>query len=854
MKNALDAIASRNSKELSFGVHSQRAMQVPSTREQRNTPVAASYGPKSRLRGFLHQLECSSIPADPALRQEFWQICCRPHANPASKAAILAYVNRRISRVSSNSSSHVQSSTSSAVEIYRAMLLVFFAEPRRAPPTWVIHHATKLMSPSHFSSSIFQTLAYADNPDSLAILHRSPLQSSPSRTHVVELWRVVSFLAAIERNLMHLPSPCPESVLSGLTMAWKRWLGVEPFLKLPSPVCQYITVSFLRCATATGLCDIACEGIARLLADLESILSKIRRKSKYLKSLHRALVLASLRHPKALQIIRVGLEAHPHPLREEVDPSRTLPPPLIHLLQAAIDHPSSNFFESTTVLRLLLAHGDLTTALDYSISMGANSCELLWGLLAYFETQNISHLPPVAASQFATLFLRLPIDSDTSEYRLRQYHHTLLLLVHSGQGDAAVQGFLRACCAPTIQERNLATFFHALCMMRKYRAIVWLLESLPPTSPVLAPAVWQTLSLFRRFLLPSAFKKKLLSAVRNLNQSTSHPLSVPACPKSFTGPREALWKLVHRAYALPATTRQLKGYISNYLAAHSPSDLPGETIKSFSNASHVVLRLFLEMRHERKARDFFKEMEGLGLYKERTEARTKALNILLGRGRKQGGVPGLVRGKVRQVRMKNAIKKVHGLVRRYRMGLASRFSSTGQRYLSPYTPGKVSTTITSSIGSIHSSPDRVSLNAYLCTIFNSGEAAPSSLLRHIFDRLILDGYPYGTEDPIYAPFTRKLDDKGRFLLPSELFDPSSPHKMKRESVFLNERLSGGLKVATFLPRAIHLQGIDLTRHVIPLYKMFARAFEERGDKYSTRKVAKILREVRKIAGEQDAGG
>jgi len=159
------------------------------------------------------------------------------------------------------------------------------------------------------------------------------------------------------------------------------------------------------------------------------------------------------------------------------------------------------------------------------------------------------------------------------------------------------------------------------------------------------------------------------------------------------------------------------------------------------------------------------------------------------------------------------------------------------------------------MGSIIPSLDRVSLNAYICTILNSGEATPSSLLRHIFDRLILDGYPYGTGDPIYVPSTRKLDDKGRFLLPSELFGPSSPHKTQRESVFLTERLPGGLKIATLLPRATHLEeGVDLTRHVIPLYKMFARAFEERGDNYSSRKVAKILQQVQKIADKLETSG
>ena len=848
--NAADAITSRTNKEFLLSAHSRRVVQVPSTRKRENPPVAALYSLKPGLRGFLHQLECSSIPIGSTLRQKFWQICCRPNANPASKAAILAYLNRRISRLSSNSGSHVQSSTSSAVEIYQAMLLVFFAD-RRAPPSWVIHHATKLISPSHFSPSIFKMLAYADNPDPLAILHSSPLQSSPSRTHVVELWRVMCFLAAVERNLIYLASACPGPVLSGLAMAWKRWSCIEPSLRLPLPVCQYITISFLRCATATGLSDITCGAIARLLANLESISSEMKEKSTYLKSLHRALVLASLRHPKILQIVRVHLDAYPHSLREQIDLSRTLPLPLIHFLQAAITDPSSESNESATVLRLLLANGNLTTALDYLTLMIENSCELLWDLLAYLDSRNISHLQPIIASQFVALFNRLLIDCNTPEYHLRQYHHALLLLVHSGQGDAAVESFLRACCAANpaaIQERDLATLFHALCMMRKHRAMVRLLESLPPTSHVTAPAVWQALSLFRRFLLPGAFKKQLLSAVQNVCQSLPRPLPVPACPESFTGPRRTLWRLVHRAYAFPATARQLQSHISTYLTTHSLSDLPEETVRSFSNASHVVLRLLLETNHESNAKEFFKQMEGLGLYRDSTEARTKALNILLGRGHKQGGVPGLVRGKVRQMRMRNSIKRVHSLVRRYKMVFVSPLPSTVKRNPNPCTSGKVSTTLHSPMGSIIPSLDRVSLNAYIRTILNSGEAAPSSLLRHIFDRLILDGYPYGTRDPIYAPSTRKLDDMRQFLLPSELFGPPSPHKTQRESVFLSERLLGGLKIATLLPRATHLEeGVDLTRHVVPLYKMFARAFEERGDNYSSRKVAKILQQVRKIA-------
>lgn len=849
MPNAPNASTGR----IILGVPSRRAVQVPSTRERENPPVAALYSSKARLRGFLHQLECSHIPVDSTLRQKFWQICCRSNANPASKEAILAYLNRRISRLSSNSRSHLQSSISSAVEIYQAMLLVLFAD-RRVPPAWVIHHAAKLISPSHFSPSIFKTLAYADNPAPLAFLRPSPLQSSPSRTYVVELWRVVCFLAAVERNSMRLTSPCPEPVLSGLAVAWKRWLGIEPFLRLPPPVCACITISFLRCATATGLSDIVCEAIARLLAIPESISSEMREKPIYLKSLHHALVLASLRHPKTLQIIRVHLDAYPDSLRKQIDPARTLPLPLVHFLQAAIADPSSKSFESVTVLRLLLANGNLTTALDYSTLTIANSCELLWDLLAYLDSQNIPHLPPNAASQFVALFDRLLIDCDTPEYRLQQYHHALLLLVHSGQGDAAIQSFLRASCGAnpaTMRERDLATLLRALCMMRKHRAMVRLLESLPPASRVTAPAVWQTLSLFRRFLLPSAFKKQLLSAVQNVCQSLPGPLPLPACPESLTGPRKTLWRLVHRAYAFPATARQLQGYISTYFATHPLSDLPGETIRSFSNASHVVLRLLLETNHESNAKEFFKAMEGLGLYRDRTEARTKALNILLGRGRKQGGVPGLVRGKVRQMRMRNATKRVHSLVRRYKMVFVSPLPSTGKRNSRACSSRRVSTTRISPVGGIIPSLDRVSLNTYICTILNSGEATPSSLLRHIFDRLILDGYPYGSEDPIYSPSTRKLDDKGRFLLPSELFGPSSPHKTQRESVFLNERLPGGLKVATLLSKATHLEGVDLTRHVIPLYKMFARAFEERGDNYSSWKVAKILQQVRKIADELD---
>jgi hypothetical protein len=730
------------------------------------------------------------------------------------------------------------------------MLLVFFTEPRRAPPTWVIHHATKLISPSHFSSSIFTALAYADNPDPFTTPHSSPLQRSPSRTHVVEFWRVVCFLAAVERSLIHLTSPCPEPVLSGLATAWKRWSDIESFLRLPPPVHQYISISFLRCATATGLSDVASESATWLLAHLEATSSKLTKESTYLKALHRALVLASLCFPKILQIVRSCLDAHPQRLREQVDPSRTLPLSLIHLLQAAIMDPSSHSFESLTVLRLLLADNNLATALDYLTIMVANSCELLWTLLVYLENRRISHLPPAIASKISGLFHRLLVDCNTPEYRLRQYRHALLLLVYSGQGDAAMQSFLQTCRAPkpaTMQERDLAAFFRALCMMRKHRTMVQLLESLPLTSPVFGPAIWQTLSLFRRFLLPSAFKKKLLSAVRKVYQSLPHPLPIPACPESFTGPRRTLWTMVHRAYALPARARKLQSYISMYFATHPLADLPEETVKAFSNASHVVLRLFLETNHESDAQEFSRKMEDLGLYGQGTEARTKAMNILLGRGHKQGGVPGLVKGKVRQMKMKNAIKKVRGLVRRYRMVFVS---PNGKPNPNRWTPGKISTTLESIIPSL----DRVSLNTYICTVLNSGEAAPSSLLRHIFDRLILDGYPYGIGDPIYAPSTRMLDDKGRFLLPSGLFDSPSPQKIQRESVFLNERLPGGLKIATLLLRATHIEeAIDLRRHVIPLYKMFARAFEERGDKYSMQKVAKVLWQVQKMADELDAG-
>jgi hypothetical protein len=861
MVNAPGVLTRRTNKD----AHSRRAAQLPNTKERAAALYSSRSSSRSRLRGFLRQLEYSSIFPDSALRQKFWQICCRPKITPASKDAILAYINRRIFRLSSNSGSHVQSSTSTAAEIYQAMLLVFFAEPRRAlrraprrvPPTWVIHHATKLMSPSHFSSSIFKILAYPDNPDPFPIRRPSPLQSSPSRTHVVEFWRILCFLASVERNLMHLTSPYSEPVLSGLATAWRRWSGIESFLKLPPPVCQYIGISFLRCATATGLPDIAYAAISWLLANLESTLSKIRRESTYLKSLRRALVLASLCHPKALQIVRVCLNAYPRSLREQIDPQRALPLPIIHVLEVASADPSSKPFEPMVVLRLLLVKGNLAAALDYSTITVANTCEPLWGLLAYFHSQRVSHLWRGSASQLATLFHRLLVDCSTPEYRLRQYHHALLLLVNSGQGNAAVQGFLRACCAPnpaTIQERDLASFFHALCMMRKHMAMVQLLEGIPPTSPVLAPAVWQTLSLFRRFLLPSAFKEKLLSAVQNVYKTLPPRLPVPACPESLTGPRKTLWELEHRAYALPTTRGQLKGYVTTYLATHSLTKLPGETLKAFDHASHVVLRLFLETNHESDAKMFFKRMEELGLYGQGTEARTKALNILLRRGRKQGGVPGLVRGKVRQMRVKNAIKRVQGLVRRYGVVFASRMPATSKRNPAPCTSGKVSTTLLSPMGSTILFPDRVSLNEYLCTILNTGEATPSSLLRHTFDRLILDGYPYGIGDPIYAPSTRKLDEKGRFLLPSELFNPLPPHKTQRESVFLNERLPSGLKIATLLSKAAHLdQGIDLTRHVIPLYRMFARAFEERGDDYAAQKVETILRQVRKIADELGTG-
>lgn len=857
MVTAPDVIKSRTNKEFLLNAHSRRAAQVPTTRERRNPSAAALYSSGSRLRGFLYQLECSKIFADSALRQKFWQICCRLNASAASRIAILAYINRRICRLSSNSGSHVQSSTSTAAEIYQAMLHVFFVEPRRVPPTWVIHHATKLMSPSHFSSTIFKTLAYADNPDPLAILHPSPLQDSPSSTHVVELWRIVCFLATVERNLVQFTSPYPEPVLSGLATAWKRWSGIEPFLKLPPPVCQYIGISFLRCAIATGLHNITRDAISWLLVNLGPTLIKIGKKSTYLKSLRRALVLASLCHPKILPIISVCLDAHPRPLREQIDPLQALPLPLIHDLQAASADPSFKPFEPTAVLRLLLANGDLATALDYLTLTVASTCELPWGLLAYFDSHRISHLLPAIASQFVALFHCLLVDCNTPEYRLRQYHHALLLLVHSGQGNAAVQSFLRACCAPnpaTIQERDLALFFRALCMMRKHKAMVQILECIPPSSPVFASAIWQTLSLFRRFLLPGTFKGKMLGAVQNVYKSLPHPLPLPACPESFTGPRKTLWKLEHRAYALPATVRQLQNYVSKYLATHSLSDLPGETLMAFNHASHVVLRLLLETGRESHAKEFFKRMEERGIYGQNTEARTKALNILLRRGRKQGGVPGLVRGKVRQMRMKNAIQRVRSLVRRYGVVFASRSPSTTKHKPIAYTSGKISATLLTPMGSIIPSPDRVSLNEYLCTILNSGEATPSSLLRHIFDRLILDGYPYGAGDPIYAPSTRRLDNKGRFLLPSELFGPLPPHKTQRESVFLNERLPGGLKIATLLPTATHLdEGIDLTRHVIPLYKMFARAFEERGDDYSTRKVAKILRQVRNMTDEMGAG-
>jgi hypothetical protein len=203
------------------------------------------------------------------------------------------------------------------------------------------------------------------------------------------------------------------------------------------------------------------------------------------------------------------------------------------------------------------------------------------------------------------------------------------------------------------------------------------------------------------------------------------------------------------------------------------------------------------------------------------------------------------------MRMKNAIQKVRGLVRRYRMVFSPRLPpiDKGKLKSSPDTSRKAPATLSSPIRS----PDRVTLNTYLCTILNSGEAAPSSLLQHIFDRLILDGYPCGADDPIYSPSTRKLDHKGRFLLPAELFVPCSPYKIQRESVFLNEHLPGGLKVATLL-RTTHMEeGIDLMRHVIPLYKMFARAFEERGDKYSAQKVAKILWQVRKVVDELHVG-
>ena len=130
-------------------------------------------------------------------------------------------------------------------------------------------------------------------------------------------------------------------------------------------------------------------------------------------------------------------------------------------------------------------------------------------------------------------------------------------------------------------------------------------------------------------------------------------------------------------------------------------------------------------------------------------------------------------------------------------------------------------------------PDRVTLNLLFKALLRWKNITPPVILRALFDKLVVSGYPL----PVRAPpeGTRNLVGIGR--------------RNSQQPVGLF-----GVSNSTVAQLPVDLKplakGISFAKHTRPLYRMFKKAFEARGDTEGAQRVASLLRSVKMVAAHE----
>ncbi|KAL5526443.1 hypothetical protein ACEPAF_8166 [Sanghuangporus sanghuang] len=139
-------------------------------------------------------------------------------------------------------------------------------------------------------------------------------------------------------------------------------------------------------------------------------------------------------------------------------------------------------------------------------------------------------------------------------------------------------------------------------------------------------------------------------------------------------------------------------------------------------------------------------------------------------------------------------------------------------------------------------PDRVTLNLLMKALLRWKSITPTSTIRALFDKLLINGYPMPENMPTVpsGPVAASTPEQH-----------NTPPATRSRSLFGTD---GSTSKRKSLP--VNLQAfpkhISFTRHTRPLYKMFVKALEARGDREGAARITNVLRQVEEKEMQQIA--
>jgi len=240
---------------------------------------------------------------------------------------------------------------------------------------------------------------------------------------------------------------------------------------------------------------------------------------------------------------------------------------------------------------------------------------------------------------------------------------------------------------------------------------------------------------------------------------------------------------------------QLRAHI---LKALNNSQLELHVKEEIGTIAHTVIRILVAVRRPTAAWKFFVSLKELGVYTDSSNTTITALNLLLSRAEKHS------RGKHNTRALSN--RPVKDFI--YRL----------QKLMQLY----------------QLQPDRQTLLLLLKYILANDSCSPI-YFRRLFDSLVKAGYPMGMNDSLYKKHLATVNQSGAELTFLVSTDGNDPHR----TIF-------GTRAATLSLPSTNGSAVCLAGHVIPLYELFMKAFDRRGDILAGRFVAVILNDLKEM--------